>query len=189
MSKAESFIHATAVVDNGCEIGLGTKIWHFSHVLSGSTVGENCVFGQNVMVGPDVNVGSNCKIQNNVSIYAGVTVEDDVFCGPSCVFTNVRTPRAFIERKDEFAPTLVSKGATIGANATIVCGVTIGQYALIGAGAVITKDVPDFALMLGNPARQKGWVGRAGEPLNEDLICPRTGETYEEDAGCLRLMS
>jgi UDP-2-acetamido-3-amino-2,3-dideoxy-glucuronate N-acetyltransferase len=189
MSTAKPFIHATAVVDNGCEIGFGTKIWHFSHVLSGSTIGENCVFGQNVMVGPGVNVGSNCKIQNNVSIYTGVTFEDEVFCGPSCVFTNVRFPRAFIERKEEFAPTLVSKGATIGANATIVCGVTIGQYALIGAGAVITKDVPDFALMLGNPAHQKGWVGRAGEPLNEGLICPRTGETYEEDAGCLRLMS
>ena len=174
------FIHPTAIVDDGASIGPRTKIWHFVHVLSGTTIGEGCVLGQNVMAGPDVTIGDGCKLQNNVAVYKGVTLEADVFCGPSCVFTNVLTPRAFVERKNEFAPTLVRRGATIGANATIVCGVTIGQYAMIGAGAVVTKDIPDFALVVGNPARRLGWVSRAGERLGNDLTCPRTGETYRE---------
>ena len=173
-----AFIHETAIVDAGAEIGEGTKIWHFVHVLKGVTIGRNCVAGQNVMIGPDVTIGDGCKIQNNVALYKGVTLEDDVFCGPSCVFTNVLTPRAFVERKDEFSPTLVRRGATIGANATIVCGVTIGAYAMIGAGAVVTKDVPDHALVVGNPSRHLGWVSRTGDRLGDDLICPRTGERY-----------
>ncbi len=173
-------IHPTALIDEGSEIGEGTKIWHFCHVLSGARIGRTCILGQNVMAGPNVVVGDGCKIQNNVTLYTGVTLEDGVFCGPSCVFTNVLTPRAFIERKSEFLPTLVKKGATIGANATILCGVTIGRYALIGAGAVVTKDVPDHAIVLGNPARQRGWVSRAGEPLEANLVCPRTGESYME---------
>lgn len=183
------FIHPTAVIDDGVEIGPGARVWHFSHLLPGTRLGAGSVVGQNVMIGPDVTVGAGCKIQNNVALYKGVTLEDQVFCGPSCVFTNVRTPRAFIERKSEFAPTLVRTGATIGANATIVCGVTIGAYALIGAGAVITRDVPAYALMLGTPARQAGWVGRAGERLvgsaGGTLVCPRTGERYREDDGTL----
>ena len=174
------FIHETALVDDGVEIGAGAKIWHFVHVLTGSKIGAGSNLGQNVMVGPHVTVGAGCKIQNNVSVYKGVTLEDDVFCGPSCVFTNVLTPRAFVERKDEFAPTLVRKGATIGANATIVCGNTIGAYAMIGAGAVVTKDVADHALVVGNPARRIGWVSRSGDRLGDDLVCPRTGETYTE---------
>ena len=176
----EIFIHPSAIVDDGAVLGAGTKVWHFSHVLSGSRVGENCVFGQNVMVGPDVVIGAGCKIQNNVSIYKGVTLEADVFCGPSCVFTNVLTPRAFVERKSEFLPTLVGRGATIGANAVIVCGVTIGAYAMIGAGAVVTKDVPANALVVGNPARRTGWVSRSGEVLGPDLRCLRSGERYHE---------
>ncbi len=174
------YIHPSALVDDGVEIGGGTKIWHFCHVLGGSRIGENCVLGQNVMVGPNVSLGNGIKVQNNVAIYAGVTVEDEVFLGPSMVFTNVLTPRAFVERKDEFAPTLVRRGATIGANATIVCGNTIGRYAMVGAGAVVTHDVADFALVLGNPARRVGWVSHTGERLKLDLICPRTGETYRE---------
>jgi UDP-2-acetamido-3-amino-2,3-dideoxy-glucuronate N-acetyltransferase len=176
----EPYIHPSALIDDGVEIGDGSKIWHFCHVLGGSRIGENCVLGQNVMVGPNVGLGNGVKVQNNVAIYAGVTVEDEVFLGPSMVFTNVLTPRAFVERKDEFAPTLVKRGATIGANATIVCGNTIGQYAMVGAGAVVTHDVMDFALVLGNPARQVGWVSRTGERLGPDLVCPRTGETYHE---------
>jgi UDP-2-acetamido-3-amino-2,3-dideoxy-glucuronate N-acetyltransferase len=178
----DPFIHPSALIDDGVTIGDGTKIWHFCHVLSNSRVGQSCVFGQNVMAGPDVTIGNGVKIQNNVSVYAGVTIEDEVFLGPSMVFTNVLTPRAFVERKSEFAPTLVRRGATIGANATIVCGNTIGCYAMVGAGAVVTHDVPDFALVLGNPARQAGWVSRSGERLGPDLICPRTGETYRETA-------
>ena len=175
-----AFIHPSAVVDAGAVIGEGTKIWHFTHILPKTRIGARCVFGQNCMVGPDVTVGDGVKVQNNVSLYAGVTLEDDVFCGPSCVFTNVLNPRAFIERKSEFKPTLVKRGATIGANATIVCGVTIGRYALIGAGAVVTRDVPDYALALGNPARRRGWVSRSGRTLGQDLICPETGEKYRE---------
>jgi UDP-2-acetamido-3-amino-2,3-dideoxy-glucuronate N-acetyltransferase len=176
----DPFVHATALVDADVEIGDDTKIWHFCHILSGSRIGAGCVLGQNVMVGPGVNVGSGCKIQNNVSLYKGVTLEDEVFCGPSAVFTNVLTPRAFVERKDEFAPTLVRRGATIGANATIVCGVTIGRYAMVGAGAVVTKDVADHALVIGVPAGSVGWVSHTGERLGPDLVCPRTGERYRE---------
>ena len=152
------FVHPSSIVDEGVEIGAGTKIWHFCHVLKNTVIGENCVFGQNVVVGPDVTVGNGCKVQNNVSLYKGVILEDDVFCGPSCVFTNVINPRAFIEKKSEFKTTLVKKGATIGANSTIVCGNTIGKYALIGAGSVVTHNVPDYALVVGVPARQIGWV-------------------------------
>ena len=180
VDMADPFIHASAVVDEGASIGAQTKIWHFCHIMSGAQVGTDCVLGQNVMVGPGVVIGNGVKVQNNVSIYAGVTIEDDVFCGPSMVFTNVLTPRAFVERKDEFLPTLVQQGATIGANATVVCGNKIGRYAMIGAGAVVTLDVRDHALALGNPARQAGWVGRSGERLSSELVCPRTGERYRE---------
>jgi len=183
----EFFVHPSAIVEDGAVLGAGCKVWHFSHVLAGSRIGENCIFGQNVMVGPDVTIGSGCKVQNNVSIYKGVTLEDDVFCGPSCVFTNVLTPRAFVERKDEFLATRVGKGATIGANAVIICGVTIGAYAMIGAGAVVTRDVRPHALVLGNPARQSGWVSRSGDMLGADLVCPRNGEGYEKIEGQLIL--
>jgi predicted dehydrogenase/acetyltransferase-like isoleucine patch superfamily enzyme len=175
-------VHETATVDTPCEIGSGTKIWHFSHVLVRTKIGRNCVLGQNVVAGPDVSIGDGCKIQNNVSVYKGVVLEDDVFCGPSCVFTNVINPRAAIERKAEFKATLVKRGATIGANATIVCGHTIGAYAMIGAGAVVTKDVPDFALVIGNPARRVGWMSKAGARLGKDLVCPIDGTRYRETA-------
>lgn len=176
-------VHETACVDQPCEVGEGTRIWHFSHVLAGSVIGRNCSIGQNVMIGPDVTIGDGCKIQNNVSVYTGVTLEDDVFVGPSAVFTNVNTPRANIDRKSEFLPTLVQRGATIGANATIVCGTTLGSYCFVAAGAVVTKDVPPHALVGGLPARTVGWVGHAGERLTQDsgsdeLICPRTGQRY-----------
>ncbi|MEN2992485.1 MAG: Gfo/Idh/MocA family oxidoreductase [Bacteroidia bacterium] len=161
------FVHPTALVDEEVEIGEGTKIWHFSHILRGSRIGKNCILGQNVVVGPYVRIGDNCKIQNNVSLYYGVELEDGVLCGPSCVFTNDKYPRAFIERRNEFLPTRVRQGATIGANATIMCGVTIGRFAMVGAGAVVVHDVPDFALVLGNPARLAGWVCRCGETLQE----------------------
>jgi UDP-2-acetamido-3-amino-2,3-dideoxy-glucuronate N-acetyltransferase len=184
----EYFVHDTAMVDDGVEVGAGSKIWHFCHILGGSQIGANCVLGQNVMVGPRVTLGDGCKIQNNVSLYESVTLEAEVFCGPSCVFTNVLTPRAFVERKAEFAPTLVQRGATIGTNATIICGVTIGRYAMIGAGAIVTKDVDDFALVVGNPARQIGWVSHTGDRLGVDLTCPRTGDQYREtDAGLIRV--
>ncbi|MGE0260389.1 MAG: Gfo/Idh/MocA family oxidoreductase [Alphaproteobacteria bacterium] len=173
-------IHPSAFVDEPCEIGAGTRIWHFAHILPRTRIGRDCSFGQNVMVGPDVSVGDGCKVQNNVSIYNGVTLEDGVFCGPSCVFTNVNNPRAEVERKDEFRPTLVKRGATIGANATIVCGHTIGEYAFIAAGAVVTQDVPAFALMAGVPARRIGWMSHAGEKLGPDLVCPRSGRRYRE---------
>ena len=175
---SEYFVHALAVVDEGCRIGKGTRIWHFTHVLKNSSIGENCNIGQNVMIGPDVIVGDRCKIQNNVSVYSGVTLEDGVFCGPSCVFTNVAFPRAEIERKNEFLPTRVKRGATIGANATIVCGNTLGEYCFIAAGAVVTKDVMPFALMAGVPARRIGWVSHSGERLNKDFTCPREGRRY-----------
>ncbi|MBS0526215.1 MAG: Gfo/Idh/MocA family oxidoreductase [Proteobacteria bacterium] len=177
---ADHFVHPSAVVDNDVRIGKGTRVWHFSHVLKNSNIGADCVIGQNACIGPDVSIGSRCKLQNNVSIYPGVTLEDGVFCGPSCVFTNVLNPRAEIERKNEFRPTLVKRGATIGANATIVCGSTVGEYALIAAGAVVTKDVPGFALMAGVPARRIGWVGHSGERLTKDLVCPREGRRYRE---------
>jgi UDP-2-acetamido-3-amino-2,3-dideoxy-glucuronate N-acetyltransferase len=172
------FIHESAYVDEPCQIGPGTKIWHFVHILRGCVIGANCVIGQNVMIGPEVRIGNDCKIQNNVSLYKGVELEDGVFCGPSCVFTNVNTPRAEIERKNEFLRTLVRRGATIGANSTIVCGVEVGAYSFIGAGAVITKDVPPHALMVGVPARRIGWVSHAGERLDERLVCPRSGIRY-----------
>ncbi|MBX9845854.1 MAG: acetyltransferase [Xanthobacteraceae bacterium] len=175
-------IHQSSYVDDPAEIGAGTVIWHFCHVLPGSVIGRNCSIGQNVMIGPRAVIGAGCKIQNNVSIYEGVILEDDVFCGPSCVFTNVVTPRAFVSRKAEFAPTRVGRGATIGANATIVCGHTIGAYAFVAAGAVVTRDVLDFALMAGVPALRKGWVSRAGEPLGRDLVCRREGRRYRETA-------
>jgi UDP-2-acetamido-3-amino-2,3-dideoxy-glucuronate N-acetyltransferase len=181
-----SFIHKSAYVDEGVALGEGTKIWHFSHILKGSRIGRNCSIGQNVMIGPDVTVGDNCKIQNNVSLYKGVELEQGVFCGPSCVFTNVLNPRAEVERKDEFRQTRVRQGATIGANATIVCGNELGEYCMIGAGAVVTKDVLAYALMLGVPARRVGWVSRAGEILDETLVCPRTGERYVEQNGVLQ---
>ena len=175
---ADSFIHETAVVDGHCRIGKGTRIWHFSHVLANSSIGENCILGQNVMVGPDVSIGNHCKIQNNVSIYKGITLEDGVFCGPSCVFTNVNNPRAELEKKDQFADTRVRRGVTIGANATILCGIELGQYCFIAAGAVVTGDVKPFALMAGTPAQQVGWVGHYGEKLGDDLVCPKTGKQY-----------
>lgn len=187
MSNGEpAFVHETACVDDNVSIGDGTKVWHFVHLLFGTVIGENCSLGQNVMIGPDVTVGNGCKIQNNVALYKGVTLEDDVFCGPSCVFTNVLTPRAFVNRKDEFADTQVGRGASIGANATIVCGNRVGAYSMIAAGAVVTKDVPDYALMAGIPARRIGWVSKSGDRLGADLICPRTGEAYQEDNGQLR---
>lgn len=162
------FKHETSIIDEGCHIGEGTKIWHFSHILSGSIIGKNCSFGQNCVVGPRVHIGSGVKVQNNVSVYEGVEVEDDVFLGPSMVFTNVINPRSFIVRRDEFKTTRLKKGCSVGANATIVCGVTIGRFALIGAGSVVTRDVPDFALMVGVPAKQIGWVSIAGNRLHFD---------------------
>lgn len=161
------FIHESSCVDKDVEIGAGSKIWHFSHILKGSKIGKNCIIGQNVMIGPDAEIGNRCKIQNNVSVYKGVALEDDVFCGPSCVFTNVYTPRAFIERKNEFLPTLVKKGVTIGANATIVCGITMGKYSFVGAGAVVKKNVSDYALVVGVPAKQAGWVCKCGAVLKK----------------------
>lgn len=180
-SAMDYSVHESAYVDDGVEVGKGTKIWHFSHVLKGSRIGANCSIGQNVVIGPDVSVGDNCKIQNNVSLYKGVDLDQGVFCGPSCVFTNVLNPRAEVERKDEFRATKVRRGATIGANATVVCGHELGEYCMIGAGAVVTKDVPAYALMVGAPARRRGWVSRAGEILGSDLVCPRTGERYREE--------
>jgi UDP-2-acetamido-3-amino-2,3-dideoxy-glucuronate N-acetyltransferase len=166
------FIHESSFVDEGCEIGAGTKIWHFCHVMSGARIGERCSLGQNVVVSPGVVIGSNVKIQNNVSVYTGVTLEDDVFCGPSMVFTNVVNPRSQIPRKDEYRPTLVRRGATLGANSTVVCGHTIGRYAFIGAGAVVTGDVPDYALVVGNPGRIAGWMCRCGIKLTAGAVFP-----------------
>lgn len=181
VEKKQFYAHETACIDEGCNIGKGTKVWHYSHILKGTKIGENCTVGQNVMLGPDVVVGHHCKIQNNVSLYKGVTLEDGVFCGPSCVFTNVHNPRAEVERKHEFRPTHVEKGVTIGANATIICGNKLGAYSLIGAGAVITKDVKPHAVMVGNPAKQIGWVSHAGEKLDESLKCSREGRQYVVD--------
>jgi UDP-2-acetamido-3-amino-2,3-dideoxy-glucuronate N-acetyltransferase len=173
-------IHESAYVDDGVSIGAGTKIWHFVHVLPQTAIGRDCVLGQNVMAGPRVTIGDGCKIQNNVALYDGVELEEGVFCGPSCVFTNVNNPRAFLNRKSEFRRTLVKQGASIGANATIVCGHTLGRYCFIAAGAVVAKDVPDFALMAGVPARRIGWMSRNGAKLGPDLVCPETGERYRE---------
>ncbi|MBN1871990.1 MAG: N-acetyltransferase [Candidatus Omnitrophica bacterium] len=175
------FCHETSVVDEGAKIGEGTRIWHFSHILKGTYIGRGCNIGQNVMVGPDVRIGDNVKIQNNVSLYKGITLEDGVFCGPSCVFTNVYNPRSFIRRMDELRPTLVKRGATIGANATVICGKTIGRYALIGAGSVVTHDVPDYALYYGNPGRLKGWVCECGVKLDfegKNARCGTCGNEY-----------
>ena len=175
------FSHSTAVIDNDCQIGEGSKIWHFSHIMSGCTIGSNCNLGQNVVVSPGVVLGNNVKVQNNVSIYTGVICEDDVFLGPSMVFTNVINPRSFVVRKDEFKTTIVRKGASIGANATIVCGVEIGAYSLIGAGAVITRSVPPYALVAGNPARQIGWVSEQGHKLafnNNKAWCEQENQGY-----------
>ena len=177
---AAYFRHETALVDDGAEIGAGTKIWHFSHVLPGSRIGAGCNIGQNVVVGPDVIIGDGCKIQNNVSVYKGVTLEDGVFCGPSMVFTNVLNPRSEVSRREAFQATLVKRGATIGANATVICGITLGEYSFIGAGAVVTKDVPAHALMVGNPARQIGWMSNHGERLDDTLRCPVSGAQYRE---------
>lgn len=182
------FIHETAVVDKGAKIGADTKIWHFSHVMGTAQIGKNCVLGQNVFVGNKAVLGNNVKVQNNVSVYEGVVCEDDVFLGPSMVFTNVINPRSAVNRKNEFKTTLVKKGTTIGANATVVCGIELGEYSFIGAGAVVTKDVKPFALMTGVPARQKGWVSRSGAVLGDDLICPETGEKYVLKDDFLKLL-
>ena len=176
---SNAFVHDTTIVDDGAEIGAGTKVWHFSHILSGSTLGENCNIGQNVVIGPDVSIGRQCKIQNNVSVYKGVTLEEGVFCGPSMVFTNIYNPRAEIGKMDEVRPTLVKRGATIGANATIVCGTTLGRYCFIGAGTVVNKNVPDHALVVGNPAKQIGWACECGERLAHDLECVVCGRRYQ----------
>ncbi len=186
MSEGSYFVHPSSYVDEPCEIGVGTKIWHFSHVLSDARIGRNCNLGQNVLVASGVVIGDNVKIQNNVSVYTGVELEDDVFCGPSCVFTNVINPRSQIKRHDQYQQTLVRRGATIGANATIICGATIGRYAFIGAGAVVRGDVPDYALMLGVPTQRKGWMSRHGHRLQEqdaqeNFICPESGWRYQEN--------
>lgn len=178
----EYFAHETAVIDEGCEIGKGTKIWHFSHIMSNCKIGDNCNLGQNVVVSPQVVLGNNVKVQNNVSIYTGVTCDDDVFLGPSMVFTNVINPRSAVNRKSEYLKTHVGKGASIGANATIVCGHDIGKFAFIGAGAVVTKNIPDYALVVGNPSKQIGWMSEFGHKLSFDstgtAICPESNETY-----------
>ena len=174
------FAHDTAIVDKNCDIGAGTKIWHFSHILPNSRIGRNCNIGQNVVIGPDVSIGDKCKIQNNVCVYKGVTLEDGVFCGPSMVFTNVYNPRAEITKMDQLRPTLVKKGATIGANATVVCGITMGSYCFVGAGAVATKDIPNHSLVVGNPARHIGWMCHCGERLDDNLTCMSCGSLYHE---------
>jgi len=184
-------VHESAIVDAGAKIGSDTRVWHFVHVCSGAQIGDGCSLGQNVFVGNKVTIGNNVKIQNNVSVYDNVHIEDDVFCGPSMVFTNVYNPRSFIERKTEYRDTLVKKGATLGANCTIVCGVTIGEYSLVGAGAVINKDVKAFALMVGVPAKQIGWISKYGEQLdlpltgNASTTCEHTGEEYVLEGGVL----
>jgi UDP-2-acetamido-3-amino-2,3-dideoxy-glucuronate N-acetyltransferase len=190
MLMADTFVHPSAYVDEPAAIGDGTKIWHFCHVMSGARIGRACNLGQNVFVAAGVVIGDNVKIQNNVSLYTGVELEDDVFCGPSCVFTNVTNPRAEVVRRDEYKRTLVRRGATIGANATIVCGVTLGRYAFVGAGALVRSDVPDYALVLGVPAVRKGWMSRHGHRLRAKdeqgrYVCPQSGWRYEETDGAL----
>lgn len=179
------FSHKSAIISEDTNIGKNTKIWHYSHIFGSSILGENCVIGQNVMIGPNVIVGNGCKIQNNVSLYKGIILEDDVFCGPSCVFTNVKTPRTFIDRSNEFSRTIVRRGVSIGANATIVCGVELGKFCMIAAGALVTKNVRPYSLVMGLPAIHIGWVSEAGERLGKDLICSRTGRAYEENNGNL----
>ena len=188
-------IHPSAIVDAGAVLGDGCRVWHFVHISAGARIGERCSFGQNVYVGHDVSIGDNVKIQNNVSVYDAVTIEDDVFCGPSMVFTNVYNPRSAVTRKDEYRRTRVCRGATLGANCTIVCGTTIGRHAFVGAGAVVNRDVPDFALMLGVPARQAGWMSRFGERLPLQLrgegeaLCPHTGDRYRLQGDRLTLLA
>lgn len=172
------FIHPSSYIDEDVEIGEGTKIWHFCHIMRGSKIGKNCNIGQNVVIGPDVEIGSGCKIQNNVSLYKGVTLEDEVFCGPSMVFTNVYSPRAGLRKMDQARPTLVRRGASLGANCTIVCGVTIGKFAFVGAGAVVTRNLADHALAFGNPARVKGWICACGEKLDKEMHCPSCFRSY-----------
>ena len=183
MNQVEYFAHETAIIDEGCQIGAGTKIWHFSHIMSNCVIGERCNIGQNVVISPEVVLGNNVKIQNNVSVYTGVTCEDDVFLGPSMVFTNVTNPRSAVNRRNQYAKTHVGKGATIGANATVVCGHDIGAYAFIGAGAVVTKTIPPYALVVGNPSRQIGWMSEYGHRLHFDAdghaTCPESGEHYQ----------
>lgn len=183
MQNLPYFAHETAVLDEGCEIGEGTKIWHFTHIMANCKIGKNCNMGQNVVISPQVVLGNNVKVQNNVSIYTGVICEDDVFLGPSMVFTNITNPRSAIVRRDQYETTLIKKGASIGANATILCGHTIGRYAFIGAGAVVTKDVADYALVIGNPARHAGWMSAYGHKLSFDdqghATCPESGEKYK----------
>lgn len=185
MNESSYFAHKTAVIDAGCQIGIGTKIWHFSHVMPNAVIGERCNLGQNVVVSPKVTLGTNVKVQNNVSIYTGVICEDDVFLGPSMVFTNIVNPRSAIIRRDEYKITLVKKGASIGANATIICGNTIGEYALIGAGAVVTKNIEAYALVVGNPSKQIGWVSEYGHRLNFNeegtAVCPESHQSYKLD--------
>jgi UDP-2-acetamido-3-amino-2,3-dideoxy-glucuronate N-acetyltransferase len=189
-----TIIHPSAIVDEGAVLGPGCRVWHFVHISAGARIGSGCSFGQNVYVGNDVRIGNNVKIQNNVSVYDAVTLEDDVFCGPSMVFTNVHNPRSAVERKTEYRRTLVKRGATLGANCTLVCGATIGEYAFIGAGAVVTRDVPAYALMTGVPARQSGWMSRHGERLDLPLQghsegrCPATGERYRLEGQHLALL-
>jgi UDP-2-acetamido-3-amino-2,3-dideoxy-glucuronate N-acetyltransferase len=179
-NQHEHFVHETAVIDENVKIGAGTRIWHFSHILPGVRIGRNCVIGQAVMIGPNVVVGDNCKIQNNVSLYEGVRLEDNVFCGPSMVFTNVLNPRSHVNRKHEFRETLVGRGATIGANATIVCGHSLGRFSFVGAGAVVTRDVEPHALVVGNPARRIGWMCSCGERLNDGLRCATCDRGYRQ---------
>ena len=186
-------IHESAFVDDPCEIGEGTRIWHFSHVQAGAKIGKGCTLGQNVNVGNDVIIGNNVKIQNNVSIYTGCEIEDDVFLGPSCVLTNVTNPRSQIVRRNLYERTLIRRGATIGANATILCGITLGRYCFIAAGATVTRDVPDYALMVGNPARQRGWMSRHGHRLTDEgmsgsMVCPESGFKYVLEGGALRCL-
>ena len=185
------FVHPTSIVAEAAEIGEGTKIWHFTHVMSGARIGENCIIGQNVFIASGAILGNNIKVQNNVSVFDGVILEDDVFCGPSMVFTNVFNPRSFISRKKEFRKTLVRKGATVGANVTIVCGNTVGQYAFIGAGSVVTKDVPDYALVYGNPGKVKGWVCQCAEEIrfrSGRAVCKACGKTYSKDRIGIKLI-
>jgi len=193
---SDYFVHESSYVDDDAEIGAGTKIWHFCHIMSRSRIGERCNIGQNVVVSPDVTIGTNVKIQNNVSLYTGVIVEDDAFLGPSMVFTNVINPRSHVSRKDEYKTTLVRKGASIGANATIVCGVTLGCYCFVGAGSVVTRDVPDYALVYGSPARIRGWMCQCGEQLTfteqdgaERSVCPSCGDAYRKQGHSVRLVS
>lgn len=191
-SERPYFVHESSYIDEPCEIGAGTKIWHFSHIMKGSKIGENCNIGQNVVISPDVVVGRNVKIQNNVSLYTGCVLEDDVFCGPSMVFTNVVNPRSHVNRRDEYKQTLVRRGATLGANSTIVCGITIGRYAFVGAGSVVTRDVPDYALVYGNPAKIRAWMCACGMKLDatvtgahETSRCASCGKEYVRNGMCV----